>query len=79
MNLEISVIAQSYTCSVPAGIYLLKVKNGNTRVMCSKLNLFKVNNEDTKTMLMTSFWSTLNRFHIGCSGVSFLTPSILTG
>ena len=33
-----------------AGIYLLKVNNGNTRVM----DLFKVNDKDTRTTLITS-------------------------
>ena len=32
---------------IPAGIYLLKVNNRNTRTKL--LNVFKVNNEDTKT------------------------------
>ena len=35
----------------PAGIYLLKVNNRNTRVRCK--NMFKVNNKDT----ITSCWS----------------------
>ena len=49
----------------PAGIYLFKVNNGNTRAMCkicSKIaiktpgrhrNLFKINNKDTRTKSMT--------------------------
>ena len=32
----------------PTGIYLLKVKNKNTRTRCE--NMFKVNNKDTRTM-----------------------------
>ena len=35
----------------PAGIYLFKVNNGNTRTV---LNMFKVKNKDTRTTLLTS-------------------------
>ena len=35
----------------PAGIYLFKVTNGNTRTMCEIRS--KLNNKDTR---MTSFW-----------------------
>ena len=38
----------------PAGIYLLKVNNRNTRTKV--WNMFKVNNKDTKTTPMESFW-----------------------
>ena len=37
----------------PTGIYLLKVNKRNTRTMC---DLFKVNNKDTSTASMASFW-----------------------
>ena len=39
-------------CTIPAGIYLLKVNNRNTRrcEMCSKLKI------DTRTTPMASFW-----------------------
>ena len=35
------------------GIDMLKVSNGNTKDM---LNLFKVNNKNTRTTSMMSFW-----------------------
>ena len=37
----------------PAGIYLLKVNNRNTRTKV--WNMFKINNKDSKTTPMASF------------------------
>ena len=47
--------------SIPAGIFLFKVNNGNARTMCE--NLLKVDNKNAGTMPLVSFWLTLNRFH----------------
>ena len=35
----------------PADMYLFKINNGNTSI-----NLFKINNEDTRTHSLASFW-----------------------
>ena len=45
---ELLILLSHYS----TGIYLFKVSNENTRLMYE----FKINNKDTKTTSMTSFW-----------------------
>ena len=42
------------TWSYPAGSYMFKVNNRNTRTRCE--NMFKVNNKETRTTSLASFW-----------------------
>ena len=52
----------------PAGIYLFKVNIGNTRTKC--LNLFKVNNKETRA---TPVWLWASKYWLGCLQFLFLS------
>ena len=59
-----------FRITIPAGIYLLKVYNRNTKLKVR--NMFKVNNKNTKTRPIASFWCLIVNFeHIShiCSSV----------
>ena len=71
-NLEKGKAIQNLGNTYPAGNYLFKINNGNTITMCEIYS--KLNNSDTRTKSVTSFW----RFHwlradlAHCSGVSIV-------
>ena len=62
-----------FRITIPAGIYLLKVYNRNTKLKVR--NMFKVNNKNTKTRPIASFWCLIVNFEL----ISHICSSVFIG